>query len=365
MGGSVSTKEKNIPGYDKQWAVKLPPVNTVTGTMAQTVAYGKYNPECHQCNGEGCDFGECSAATSWFKCNEGSAAKMTDATGTVYTPEGQDQTSYFQNCFCSTKPICTRPNIEQCWLGPSSKGEEPTYRADWDGDKLKCTYDADRIDTVKQLINYSEKYRTPHPPSYNLLMTKWCSQKSDKCYVDPTTGTKADQCSYVASTGPEAQVCRYWYENLSAQDRDSFIDIYCGQNPDAVECKCVLRGQNKEYQTIKNKYITPGVEDACIFVPCKGASPAFFVPSADRNPKCPSTLCQTVYNASATGNVTIQNNQSYLTCQPPRADQKPVPPYVPPIPLPPASPPTSSSFNYWWLLIGVLVLLCLFIMVRY
>jgi hypothetical protein len=125
-----------------------------------------------------------------------------------------------------------------------------------------------------------------------------------------------------------------------------------------------MRAYLPEYQK-NSKYLSSAVEDSCVWVPCKGGTPAFFVNSRDSKPNCPSNLCQIVYNIDAGGYVDISNNQNYFTCQPkdPANPDKPlthtdIKPYEPSIyPLLPSYDDVQlrSLSTKGWIIIGVLI----------
>lgn len=360
------------PYQTKFWKSKQAPTSVVYGEMNQVSDYNLWNPECSACHGDGCGCGKCSAFTSWRNCGDTPAAPMFDATGQEYIPEGKDYTSFRKTCCatCPDRPMCSRPNILSCYLGEGSEGEEPTFRADWSGDKkLKCTYDLTKIDTLNQVMAYKEKFNPDPNSDYSWfqIMSNFASQPSSSCLVDPTEDKQIKNCCRITATFQDqnAQLARFWYENLNNQNRDAFIAQYCGKNPNNVECKCELRANDPKYQEIK-KYITTSqpISDKCIYVPCKGGTPAFFVNSVDENAACPSQLCQIVYNLSDVGGeVVIQNNQNYLTCKL-QSDSNYTPDPIPVVkPDPTKEPivqkPNQQDYNKTIAYILIIVLVCI------
>lgn len=398
MGNTtVSTKDTTIPSYKKIWSDKTAPdaINTVYGIMSQVQQYATYNPECSQCNGQGCDLGECSAFTDYDHCSSGGAGKLVDATGIEYTPTGHDYTSYVQSCACSSKPICSRANIESCWLGPGSSGEEPTYRADWSNmtdplqgahktdikTKLKCSYDINKIDKLGQIYTYNKLFNPdPNDPSYYEIMRKYCSKESTQCLIDPITNKSVSECSKVTASlkDPDAQVCRLWYNGLNDTNRDSFIDYVC-QDDSKTECKCAKRGFSEDYkafqEAVRNKIKSSSeniIPDSCWYMPCKSNDPVYLVGSSDihNSTNCPKTICQTIYNVDGTiGNVTIENNKNYIACVPPKKDEEPDKPAKPaeeivpkePVVIPPIIHDNVTKVNnrpdIGWIVIAIISLL--------
>lgn len=383
MGASPSTTKNVEPTYARIWDKKIPPLNYLHRTLArnQRNPYNTYIPECHQCNTSGCRAGECSAFTTWDRCDKAPAAKIMDATGVLYTPDGTDFTwDYSKDCAgtCPDKPNCTRINIEECWLG-NTGAEEPTYRANWDGDyKIKCSYDLDKIKTFEHVKNFKEKFNPPKDDiDWNTMMVNFCSQRTTNCLVDPTTNKKIADCSLATAVSDNgaAGFCRAWYDQAPPSIRDTIIDRICTQNPTAPECKCHMRAYLPEYQK-NSKYLSSAVEDSCVWIPCKGGTPAFLVNSRDSKPTCPSNLCQIVYNIDAGGYVDIKNNQNYFTCEPkdPQNPDKPVK-HTEIKPYEPAVYPNLPTYDEereretavkGWIIIGALIfvaIVCLIIFI--
>ena len=438
-----TTINNYIPIAPAPWKVSgVPPneKNKIYGIKNQTAPFSDstYAPECQNCNSSGCNFGECSIATKWDDCSLNSG-KMMDATfdpklinrpgGTslepwwfidhsfpradfldenvdnilknaTYTPEGGDYTAYYQNCFCSTKPVCARPNTRECHLGRGSGGDEPTWRADWSEQystastktnprhKLRCIWDLSKIDSVDQISKYVSTFNpAADDPEYAKIMTQFCAVKSTNCLVDPTTNLKIGSCSRVTAhpSDPASGLCRNWFEGASNAERDAFIYNVCsGDTENRAECKCYNRAGLVEYQAVANVVnVANGgisfeqfhgelggqpIEDGCWYLPCKKSSPAFLVDSGVANPRCPSQICQQIISASHTGgNVDIQNNQNILNCTftqndfdntktPTATDLPDLPPIS--IPLPVYKPPQQLGKQSY---IGIIIVIILFL----
>ena len=72
-------------------ALYISPYFHIAETAFNSCTGKTFSPDCHRCNGSGCNAFECSAFTSWDKC-----------------PEGSHVCAY-QHCvanFCPMKPIC-------------------------------------------------------------------------------------------------------------------------------------------------------------------------------------------------------------------------------------------------------------------
>lgn len=332
----TTTINDTIPGNDAMWKNPVAPLDKdiVTGTKDQRDGFATYRPECSHCNSGGCDAFECSAFTKWEPC-EKNTGQMTDATGTLYTPTGRDYTESYTNCYCSTKPVCSRPNIKECWLGPGSGGDEPTFRANWSEKyadasttkdprrKLECSYDITKIDTVDQISKYISLFKPdPNDEEYGRIMRQFCSVQSKQCLLDPQTNTRIKSCSRVTAntSDPSSSFCRYWFEGLNDQSRDALINNICANpsNERNPECRCYNRLNDPKYINIVDLLDDAGtkVQDSCFYLPCKKNTPAYLVDSKNLNPYCPQNICQNIIDAQkAAGNVNIASNQLVLNCK--------------------------------------------------
>lgn len=343
MGASPSsTKDSTlVPWANPVWLAPPLPEDIIYGIRDQTTSFGTYRPECKGCHGGGCDAGECSYATSWDGCNFGGAAIMYNAMGdgkvsspnwatTIYRPEGTDFDFGTEECYCSKRPSCTRPDPKAGLLGKGTAGYDPLWLVDWTRDpsvnlftsKVRFSYDISKIDKFEQVEKYRQLfYPGANDPNWLRIMNKMCVLRTSSCPVDPTTGKKISDCSLATAlvSTKGASVCQEWLAGLNNQNLDSFVGRVCQDTggPIAAECKCQLRSSLPEYKTVtENIYNSQqAFPDACIWTPCKSSS-AFLVNSRDRNPTCPTTLCQTIYSINGVaGNVEIQKNQNYLSCK--------------------------------------------------
>lgn len=378
MGAGDSVTNKYDAGFNTRvWASGKPPTNTLSVVLpAAPKPYKTYWPECHRCSGtDGCGAGNCSSFTSWESCKDGGAAPLVDHSGNNYIPEGNDYQDGVDSCTftCPSRPRCTRVNIEQCWLGTSSY-DEPTFQAHWTPDnKIKCVYDYERLNKISVLKNYREKFQPDgNNDAWNRIMSNFCKKKITKCLIDPTTGKKIESCTLVTGSDDkddEINYCASWFHSTNNNTRDAFIASVCSENPNLAECKCEMRANLAEYKAI-NQYLNKAVDDACVWIPCKGGSPAFLVNSRDSNPKCPDSICEVVYNVDSGLNTAIYNNQVYLSCpQKTETNPNPTPTVVEPFPKPEFPTHTTDekikerNKKIGYISIGVAVFLCLIILI--
>lgn len=332
MGSSSSVPEEPLVLYPPpHWAWEVEPKNLITAETIQ-FNHNPYLAPCANCQ-NGLDQpcikpnksdAECLGTPIKFeKCYKKRAEPIIDATGRPYLPTGgNDYSTTVQKCGCYNQPVCSALNITECFLGKDPITQfDPTYRVDWSGEReIMCTYDLDKFTTYEQIFNFKNKFN-PDPDNDNWfnLMSDFCSKTTNKCLTDPTTGKRITECSYVTATSGTSEVkfCQAWFASLPDDKKDLFIEFVCSKNPSRAECKCEMRANDPVYNKL-SKYFTDAVEDACVYIPCKRATPAFLVNSKDSKPSCPSVLCQNVYNIDAVGNATISENQSYLACTAPQ-----------------------------------------------
>lgn len=222
--------------------------------------------------------------------------------------------------FCMSQPTCAQPDRSECDIGRSSKGQDPLIKYGWynRAPHLSCVYDVNKIDTRKQVLNYTDKFGVN-----NDVEMKYCTQKVKDC----PKGMK--ECSRLKSIGEGGEECRKWYEAQPANVRDAAIQNYCLRN-DTEDCKCVNRADSESYQLMKGAH---SINDGCWFSACANRSGKYLVPSQLVNPSCPDKICQVLFDIMKTGNVSIDNVKNDIVCK----YDKPVP--VPPIPIPPRPVP--------------------------
>lgn len=136
---------------------------------------------------------------------------------------------------------------------------------------------------------------------------------SNNCMIDPATGSKMLECSHLKSSSAEGDNCRTWISGLSQEQTDQVINTICINFPELVECKCVNRIQDPQYVEVKPYAPYP---DGCWYVPCAGTEP-FWVKSSDNVSavNCPANICQVIFDASAEGDVNIDENYIYFNCE--------------------------------------------------
>jgi len=145
-------------------------------------------------------------------------------------------------------------------------------------------------------------------------MNDWfCKQiVTSNCDIDPDTQEPSKRCTRLFSQHEEGDYCRTWYQNkLSQSEKDSYMSNICTNNPRLTECRCLRRGDDKEYKaTIK---VNP-INDACFFGPCKDSG-RFFVPSDLLRPECNATICQNnIIIDSAGRDINIGENKYKISC---------------------------------------------------
>lgn len=187
----------------------------------------------------------------------------------------------------------------------------------WDG------YDQYGRDTAMDYIR-REHSEFPEVREMKLNCTQFKTSKN--CMLDPATGGRMTECSHLKSSSTEGDNCRQWLSGLTQEEVDQVITTICTNFPELVECKCVNRIQDPQYVEVKPFAPYP---DACWYMPCAGTEP-FWVKSNDNvaGENCPDNICQVIFDASAEGDVTIDENYIYFNCDfsEESGETEPVPP---------------------------------------
>lgn len=246
-----------------------------------------------------CVCGWCSVGTPVYECNVNNGKR--------------DPTIGWQQCcsgFCTSQPICELANKGECNIGKSSKNEDPVIRAEWDGEypNIKCIYDLDKIDTLEQIIKFTDYYGIN-----NDVIAQTCFQPETNC----ANGLK--ECSRIKSLANGSDYCRLWYENLPAQTQDAYMESYCIRH-NTQDCDCVLRSNKDSYNLLKGMH---SYNDGCWFLPCAD-NLKYFVPSDLRKPTCPTNICQVIIDVANAEHVNIDDIKNDIVCnfgpQPPSPD---------------------------------------------
>lgn len=299
--------------------------NQIIGKKVQT----KHNHQYTAGNNMECVCFYCSAFTPIQSCN------VTDGVS--------DMQIGWQKCcdgWCTSQPMCSPPNAEECYIGTSSKGENPLLHVTWDkhAPNIQCIYDLNKIDTHEQVINYTNQFG----PN-DSIQNHFCFQKSTNC------PNGLSECGRIKSLDTGSNDCRLWFENLSTASQDAYMQSYCIQNQ-TKDCDCVLRSNIPSYTLMKGMH---SFNDGCWFLPCADTT-KYFIPSNLKNPTCPTNICQIIIDVANAGNVNIDDIKNYIVCN-----------------LNPTPPPPSPE-NWWdkivkeikkhkWVVVGVTVVIAIFI----
>lgn len=104
------------------------------------------------------------------------------------------------------------------------------------------------------------------------ILPYYCRGTTTDCPIDPFTGVQLEECSLFLDT--KSYICSEWsavYPILADESKN----YYCSQNPDAIECGCLLRDDNEIYKIATSSGdIEPGT-DHCWFIPC--SNPSFYL----------------------------------------------------------------------------------------
>lgn len=232
----------------------------------------------------------CSAFTPRYECNINSNG--------IQDPTIKDHTCC--GGWCTSQPVCEIASSHSCIIGKSSKNEDPLIHVEWDGapPNIKCIYDLDKIDTVEQATKFTSLFG-PNDDIQN----KICFQPVKNC------ANGLSECSRIKSLEPGSDECRLWYEKLSPQTQDAYIQSYCIRH-NTKDCDCVLRSNNPSYNKLKGLH---SYNDGCWFLSCSDNS-KYFVPSDLRKPTCPTNICQIIIDVANAEHVDIDDIKNDIVC---------------------------------------------------
>lgn len=126
-----------------------------------------------------------------------------------------------------------------------------------------------------------------------------------QCPINPETGVQFKECLNWRRTDEVGEKCR---KIISDEAIERSIDNFCNLNPTAEDCKCVSRGFQSDYNTLKNYHSD---HDYCWYKPCSSGS---YLVKDRKNPvKCLSSYCQVIYDTDGK-NVNIHGNKNVQNC---------------------------------------------------
>ncbi|GHV58477.1 hypothetical protein AGMMS49579_26070 [Spirochaetia bacterium] len=209
---------------------------------------------------------------------------------------------------CPGKRKCAKPDINECNIGKDKNGEDPVVSIEWykNAPNIKCTFDNDKVNTLKQLNNYKSKFQfTPgFKENYDNMMENFCSGTSSSCPKNATS------CSKLLALDNDGNTCRKWLATMPNTVSDYLKNNFCLNNPDSKDCACINRASNPVYikASLAGKNYNPG----CWYLPCTDNN--VLIPSDINASKCPSEICEVIYDAAAGQDIILKDNQTFINC---------------------------------------------------
>jgi hypothetical protein len=233
-----------------------------------------------------CGCGDCSSFTPNDPCLPGEKQKGTHTC-----------------CFtCPDQPTCLKPNIDDCNIGLSSKGENPVLGTPSFGN---CIFDATKIDTEEQYNNFVNKKFS----NIDILNKFYCALwAKEGCPVD-MDGKAQTTCSRLLSTKfPQCKELNNQFNDVT----DFVKNTYCSQNPTNYSCACINRTQQDSYKLAKTYY---PINDKCWWLPCNSSTNTLITNDIQKSTKCPDNVCQQVTIIdNPKDKAIIQGNDYILQC---------------------------------------------------
>lgn len=263
-----------------------------------------------------------------------------------------DPTIGFSSCcsgFCPSKRKCLALKKNECFIGLNSNGEDPLKEVKWNNPPyVQCAYDPAKINTVDTIKAFENKF-PKDKEIINRLYRTFCLKKSNNCPTDINTNQPMQSCSLFSSKSKEGTFCRLWLNKQPAFIKDGIKKEFCIQNSDSPDCACINRIENSEYRQLK---LNNGFSDHCWYTPC--SSKYALTLDSENVEKCPTNICQVVYDLNKNHDVILKNNRNVINCDfsKQHASIKPAPPII----KPPVYEDSETAFEFK-LLIGLVILI--------
>lgn len=213
--------------------------------------------------------------------------------------------------------------VSYTWTDPSLRASPVTNNSDV---KQNCVYDVKSFDTFEKVLAFQNKFG--QGPEFDKIMMHFLTLTSKNCTTDPITNEKRSVCSYLRDNTKVGDFCRNWFAKTSKENQNVIGQNFCTSNPNATECDCINRSNNKIYRAVQQG--NP-IRDCCWWIPCKNSS-QFFVPTEDQGAQCndcPQSICQQIVNSYNNSGIKDPNISQYISCN--NLGPKPAP--QPKIPL--------------------------------
>ncbi|AOC55158.1 myristylated membrane protein [Lymphocystis disease virus 3] len=225
-----------------------------------------------------CTCGSCSAFTTRRTC-----------------AENESLIDYASCCggLCTSQPLCLPVSKKDCYIGKSSKGEDPLLSvAKISANGIKCKYDLSKLDTTDQVTNYFDKFGKSDVVAENYCM------KPNKNNLARASDPSTDKW------------CSVWLNQASPVIKTVAVNNYCKKYKDSSDCKCVNRAIDPLYQKIKS---SKNFSDACWYIPC-AADPTQLKSSDLEKPICPTSYCQSIVQVMQARDVSVKDVSGKINC---------------------------------------------------
>jgi len=156
--------------------------------------------------------------------------------------------------------------------------------------------------------------------SYNLKSKLFDICKEGENSLTGTNTTPLFRSRFVIK-GDIGDKCRQWALNMRDKNQKAVVDAayksFCDKYPDTIECRCINRTSNPDYNII-NKTMTSRIPDGCWWIPCKDTF-TYLVPSdvLSGGKDCQATYCGVFLDNIGTStidqnNISCTNNQNTI-----------------------------------------------------
>lgn len=278
---------------------------------------GTYMGLCTHCKGDGCSCGNCSSETKWSSGhqNEVGVADWRFRLDTCCTG-------------CPQRPTYSEADRSQCAVGLDAFNQDPVVRADFvetsDSAKnaplIQCTFDGLRFSRAIQILNFQAMFPEVEEVQWNRLMNRYCSEiqeypapSNSECKANVNVGETPRRCSRYSSISAESETCRSWFNSVTPQVQDTFIErVANSTGPQLLENRCSNRGQYDDYMLFAPAFT---FADQCWFIPCRDTTNYLVKSDLAQAPGlCPANVCAQVIAVGSANNVNFADLNLSISC---------------------------------------------------
>lgn len=138
------------------------------------------------------------------------------------------------------------------------------------------------------------------------------------CKPSPVAPFEIPEICFPSNTSGSTTItdgCRFYLNNASPGEYDTWVQGVCGLYPETEACTCTNADQLPEFQALQSLPTFAQSRKGCFWQPCKNTDGTIFVLSVDKEADCANNYCINSLDISGDlDEVQLENLKQNLTC---------------------------------------------------